>query len=125
MNISIVILSLWFLESSCGNKLIHPDKASHGHLGIKDIVIQDLNDRAGYIKWTAEDCMDKHKSFRMAQDYFHIYSHPEWSMRQYFLLWRCGPKGRLTPTLKQKKYAIHGVSVYKQICSGTNLKKLK
>lgn len=125
MNLSIVILSLWFLESSCGKHLNHPDGDSLGHLGQKKIFVDDVNRILGYDYYKYEDRMDKIKSFEMAEVWLYHYLPSDWNLTQAFSYWRSGKSGSKHMNLKEMQYVTHGISVYSQIMGGTNLENLK
>lgn len=118
MNISLILLVVWFMESSCGLNLRHKDGKSHGHLGISDIAIIDLNNRAGFEKWKASDMDDKAKAFDAAHEYIAIYRRHWWSLREILLLWRCGPAGMSRPSPAQNEYTNKAERIYNKLITG-------
>jgi len=112
MDIHLVILAIWLLESSRGSNMNHPSGHAHGHLGIEDITIRDLNERAGYEKWTVADTMDKAKSFAMAEEHIRNYKMQDKTAYEIFLFWRLGYSGMKRPFPKALEYAAKGVDEY-------------
>lgn len=131
MNKTLFLLCIWFLESSCGKNLVHPD-GSHGHLGINDITLRDINERSPSKfrrHFSVEDLDEKGYSFEAARyhlaDYEGYAKFHNWSLEDWFLFWRCGIKGMHYPSEQQKRYAKRGVYCYSQLMNGVNYKGLK
>lgn len=114
---ALVVLIIWQMESSCGKNMNHPDKASRGHLGIKQCVVDDVNKRYG-TKYKWSDCDDKILSFEIAEKYINYYADKWDIVDDVFLLWRCGPTGMKRPTAKQIKYRDNASVKYHALIAG-------
>ena len=119
MNIAALIAVIWSLESSFGMNTNHPDPACHGHLGISNITIRDLNERRAekgiFKKWTEADAMDISKSFEMAKEHISNYRQKSWTAKEILLFWKCGIKGMGNPSKEEEYYAEQGVWLFKNI----------
>lgn len=120
MNIALIIMILWNLETSKGKNLNHPGSHCFGHLGFEQVVIDDLNNRAGYCKYRIADTMDKHTAFKMAREHISNYRARLKTPTDVFLFWRAGIKGMKNPTSKQLLYTARGLSQYMDMLQKTD-----
>lgn len=126
ISVVYIVICLWFLESSCGKNFNHPDPTCVGHLGIKPIAVKDANRIiCNSRKFHLEDRLDREKSFEMATIILNNYIRPSWTIKDCFLLWRCGRKDMRNPTEKQIAYAEHGERLYYQLKKGVRLEDLE
>lgn len=114
-DLTLIMAAIWLLESSRGKNFNHPDPHSHGHHGITDIVIRDLNQRAGCHKWRIEDCFDLNKSTAMGIEHIRNYHMERETVTNILLFWRCGHTGMLNAHPKQLEYARKGLDEYTQL----------
>jgi hypothetical protein len=131
VSFTIFLLCIWFLESSCGKNLDHPD-GSHGHTGINDITLRDINQRSlskFRRQFKIEDLEKKELAFEASrfhiQDYENYSKLYDWDLEDWFLFWRAGAEGMKHPSEEMKAYARHGVSCYSQLMQGVPYWKLK
>jgi hypothetical protein len=116
MNLSLVLLVIWQLESSQGKNMKHPT-ACYGHLGTTQAALSHVNDRFGST-FDRYDMLDRETSFAHAKMYIRMHMKKDWTVRDVIALWRCGAKGMKNPTAKQAKYIERGVRMYEAMVAG-------
>lgn len=120
INIAQLVLVIAFLESSNGRNLNHQDPHCHGHTGISDAVIHDLNQRAGYEKYKVADMDDRYNCLMASQEHLeHYLSHnPDATVNDLLLVWRCGEFGSRHPEPKHLEYMRAGLDRFIKLQEG-------
>lgn len=119
IDLSKLLMVIWFMESSCGENMNHPQPNCHGHYGMSDIAIRDVNERC-HTRFSADE-MDNHATATIAaRMYIGMYfrKHSEWTVNDILLFWRCGIVGMNSPTQKQVEYMDEGIRRYEMLLNG-------
>jgi hypothetical protein len=106
-------------ESSYNSDTIVQKEDAVGYLGIRPIMVDEVNQIVGYKKYTLKDRLSKEKSIQMFLDYQDFVT-PSYSYKDVCRNWNGGRKGKFKETtliywdLIKKDVIIEGILTYKR-----------